>query len=102
MSRYLPLALLALCACKDLQPLTPQAQLNLCRAEALVPIIGSLEAAIDTVHDVNAGRASLPEVLAQAGATQAQVLDLVKALEACNASVPDEPAPATAKREEVL
>lgn len=71
-------------ACKDLQPLSPQAQLNLCRAEALAPLVGSLDEAVQTVRDVNAGRVGLNEVVARAQATQAQVLELVKALEACD------------------
>jgi hypothetical protein len=85
-------------ACKDLQPLSPQAQLNLCRAEALAPLVGSLDEAIQAVRDVNAGRVGLNEVVARAQATQAQVLELVKALEAC---LP-ESEPATAPREESL
>lgn len=102
LSRYALCAALALGACKDLTPLSPQAQLNLCRAEALAPIVGTLDAAIAVVRDVNAGRIGLPEVLAQAGATQAQVLELVQALEACEADAPDAPAPASAAKEEVL
>lgn len=102
MLRYLPLTLLALCACKDLTPLSPQAQLNLCRAEALAPIVGSLDAAVSTVRDINAGRASLVEVVAQARATQAQVLELVRALDACDAAQAPDAGPASAPKEETL
>jgi hypothetical protein len=83
-------------ACKDLQPLSPQAQLNLCRAEALAPLVGSLDEAIQTVRDVNAGRVGLDEVVARAQATRAQVRALVDALEAC---LP-EAEPASAPQEE--
>jgi hypothetical protein len=75
-------------ACKDLTPLSPQAQLNLCRANALAPLVGSVEDAIQTVRDVNAGRIDLVDVLVKAQATKEQVADLVKALSACD------PAPA--------
>lgn len=91
-------AVLAASACKDLQPLSPQAQLNLCRAEALAPLVGSLDEAVQAVRDVNAGRIGMNEVVARAQATRKQVLELVLALEAC---LP-ESEPASAPKEETL
>jgi adenylosuccinate lyase len=94
---FASVALASAFACKDLQPLAPEAELNLCRAEALVPLVGSLDAAVQTVRDVNAGRVSLAEVVAQAKATRQQVLALVVALEKCEPAAPEGPASAPAE-----
>jgi hypothetical protein len=88
-------------ACKDLTPLTPQAQLNLCRANALAPLVGSVEDAIQTVRDVNAGRIDIVDVLVEAHATKEQVAALVKALSACDIA-PAAPSAETVPEGEVL
>jgi hypothetical protein len=86
-------------ACKDLQPLSPAAELNLCRAEAIAPLVGSVDAAVQIVRDVNAGRVSLAEVVSQAKATQAQVMALVVALEKCDPTPVPEGVEASASEE---
>ena len=97
----LAFAVLVASSCKDLTPLTPQAQLNLCRANALAPLVGSVEDAIQTVRDVNAGRIDLVDVLVKAQATKEQVAELVKALSACDPA-PVAPSAETVPEGEVL
>ncbi len=80
----LPTALVVLAfSCKDLQPLSPRAQLFACRVQALAPLVGDLDAAETVARRIYAGEISLAEVVAGFKPAQSELAALLTALQAC-------------------
>jgi hypothetical protein len=78
--------------CKDLTP-KQQARVDKfeCQAAALAPLVGPVMDSTELLHDLYAGRASLPNILKHIDASEDEVDALLKRLGECDNSAAPEP-----------